>query len=156
MTTVAYRAGFMAADSLLVDNGFKVGQVRKVVVREDGAACGAGGDAGPCREFLDAFLRADHQHPNETVWPALDAEMECVGLIVMPDAGVWMVEGGVAYPVYGEYHAIGSGAPIALAAMDQGASAAQAVRAAIRRDLYTGGEVHIVESAVAVANRVAA
>ncbi|GAI22667.1 unnamed protein product, partial [marine sediment metagenome] len=37
--------------------------------------------------------------------------------------------------------AIGSGSAYALAAMDMGASAEEAVRAAMKRDIYTGGKV---------------
>jgi ATP-dependent protease HslVU (ClpYQ) peptidase subunit len=53
--------------------------------------------------------------------------------------GVWRMDLDRSNP-----DAIGSGAPYALAAMDMGASAEEAVRAAMKRDIYTGGEVHVL------------
>ncbi|MNJ79145.1 hypothetical protein D3C77_770710 [compost metagenome] len=50
--------------------------------------------------------------------------------------GIWRQELDPANP-----DAIGSGAPYALAAMDMGASAEDAVRAAMKRDIYTGGKI---------------
>lgn len=45
----------------------------------------------------------------------------------------------------GAYHAIGSGAACALAAMDAGADAVKAVRIACKRDIYSGGRVRSVK-----------
>ena len=50
--------------------------------------------------------------------------------------GIWKQELDPANP-----DAIGSGSAYALAAMDMGASAEDAVRAAMKRDIYTGGRV---------------
>lgn len=50
--------------------------------------------------------------------------------------GIWRQELDPANP-----DAIGSGSAYALVAMDMGASAEEAVRAAMRRDIYTGGKV---------------
>lgn len=55
-------------------------------------------------------------------------------------AGIWKQELDPANP-----DAIGSGAAYALAAMDMGASAEDAVRAAMKRDIYTGGKVRAMK-----------
>jgi ATP-dependent protease HslVU (ClpYQ) peptidase subunit len=43
------------------------------------------------------------------------------------------------------YHAIGSGAPFALAAMEGGASAVKAVKVAIKIDVWSGGRIRSLE-----------
>ncbi len=53
--------------------------------------------------------------------------------------GVWRQPLDPANP-----DAIGSGSAYALAAMDMGASAEEAVRAAMKRDIYTGGTVRTI------------
>ncbi len=50
--------------------------------------------------------------------------------------GIWKQELDLANP-----DAIGSGSAYALAAMDMGANAEDAVRTAMKRDIYTGGKV---------------
>ncbi|MNR66547.1 hypothetical protein D3C85_1900920 [compost metagenome] len=52
------------------------------------------------------------------------------------DTGIWRQDLDPSNP-----DAIGSGAMYALAAMDMGASAAEAVRAAMKRDIYSGGKL---------------
>ena len=54
-------------------------------------------------------------------------------------SGVWKQELDPGNP-----DAIGSGSAYALAAMDMGASAEEAVRAAMKRDIYTGGRVRVL------------
>lgn len=53
--------------------------------------------------------------------------------------GIWKQDLDLANP-----DAIGSGYAYAIAAMDMGASAEDAVRAAMKRDIYTGGAVRTV------------
>ncbi|MEE4626600.1 hypothetical protein V2K62_03170 [Pseudomonas alliivorans] len=75
--------------------------------------------------------------------------MECSGFVV--DNGKLMMVGhddktGVwrQPPDLANHDAIGSGSAYALAAMDMGASAEEAVKAAMKRDIYTGGTVRTV------------
>lgn len=54
---------------------------------------------------------------------------------------VMAVEDRVAVEVATESRAVGSGTPYASTALDMGATAKEAVRAAFKRDLYSGGKV---------------
>ena len=53
--------------------------------------------------------------------------------------GIWKQDLELSNP-----DAIGSGSAYAIAAMDMGASAEDAVRAAMKRDIYTGGTIRSV------------
>ena len=51
----------------------------------------------------------------------------------------------MAYEVESKYIAIGSGGKAAIVALDYGATAIEAVEAAMKHDLYTGGEIEWLE-----------
>ena len=62
------------------------------------------------------------------------------GLRVDLKRRIWLYEGTIWQHIKG-FYAIGSGAPFALAAMDAGAGAFEAVRIGIKRDPYSGGKI---------------
>jgi hypothetical protein len=64
-------------------------------------------------------------------------------IIIKPNGRVFMFENGAPQLMAagGRYHAVGSGANLALGAMFAGADACTAVRAAIYHDTNTGGRV---------------
>lgn len=67
------------------------------------------------------------------------------GLVIFSDRVIFFYEGGkTSYSLENqEYVAIGSGADYAIAAMDAGLSAEEAVKIAIGRDVFSGGEVFV-------------
>ena len=70
--------------------------------------------------------------------PKLD---DIAGLLIDRRGRIWLYEGNIWQRISGKYYAIGSGAICALSAMDAGASAIEAVRIGIKRDVFSGGKV---------------
>ncbi|AXP04273.1 proteasome subunit beta [Pseudomonas fluorescens] len=138
MTTITYKDGVIAydgrqtrSDRIVSDSAPKCKVVDGVSFFLSGAVCDE-----------KALIAAYFGTPSPT-------PVECSGYVVHggklmmvghdDKTGLWKQELDLANP-----DAIGSGAPYALAAMDMGASAEDAVRAAMKRDIYTGGLIRTV------------
>lgn len=146
MTTIAYRNGVLAADRrevvehgggfsfVLTDNDTKV---RRLPDGSLFAGCGSSDQI----ERVRARLEENIVHGTSRKMPKT-SNCECVW--VQTDGSVWYYSGR-KFSVLDEktypYFAIGSGAAFALAAMDAGADAVEAVRIASKRDVWTGGDV---------------
>lgn len=135
MTTIAYRDGVLAADTLHSSNGIVVAHRPKVVRLESGALLATKGCSGFGRSLL-AWLEAGRDGPQPV---GSDGDG---GLLLTADGSLEGLENGFTEIMLGApYFAFGSGAEIALGAMHAGATAEQAVAAAITHDVYSGGEV---------------
>lgn len=78
--------------------------------------------------------------------PVLQDDEEFTALVLTPDRQVLMYDGNVALNLGQDVTAsIGSGSVFAIAAMDAGASAEDAVKIAMKRDVYSGGEITVVQ-----------
>lgn len=111
--------------------------VEKVHRLPDGSLVGTAGTAAVCIDvvrWLEAGGVGDAPKPGED---------ECFFLLILkPDGTIWRAESRFpAFQVLDGFAAIGSGAPFAMAAMEMGASPAQAVRVAIKYDTGSGGRV---------------
>ncbi|MBX9754803.1 MAG: proteasome subunit beta [Pseudomonadaceae bacterium] len=135
MTTIAYKDGVIACDSRQTRSSAIVSDdchKRQVV---DGISFFLSGAICDEKALIAAYFGTPSPVP-----------VECSGYVVDGDklmmvghddkTGIWKQDLDPANP-----DAIGSGAPYALTAMDMGASAEDAVRAAMKRDIYTGGKV---------------
>jgi hypothetical protein len=139
MTTIAYRDGVMAADTLMIKGETAFGYVLKIVRRpSDGALCGGAGNLGWVQAFHRRFLADEEGDP-----PPMT---EYDNAIVVREQGnsVEIFEDGGAFEFETDFTAIGSGKDFALAAMHVGADAATAVRTAIHFEPGTGGEVTVL------------
>lgn len=150
MTTIAYKNGEMAADSLINYGTFSNGQANKihvVAIPEDGgkrvrrAMLGVSGViwvVQPLIEWLEGG--ADQDDIPHCILHA-HAEFSC---IMIDDEGVvWEFNNGYFLKCGVDYHAIGSGQQFALGAMAAGVSAPEAVAAAMKHDKATGGPITI-------------
>jgi ATP-dependent HslUV protease subunit HslV len=136
LTIIAYRDGILAADtSTMIDGNVHLGRTKIARRATDGALIGSCGLSG----FGDAFRR----------W-ALDGEIGAAPEVAKDSGGIIISAKGVVrifddacgcFELVPPYFAYGSGAPIALGAMFAGASAEEAVRAAIQHDRNCGGRV---------------
>jgi hypothetical protein len=135
MTTIAYKDGVIAYDSrqtrnnrIVSDDSLKCQVVDGVSFFLSGAVCDE-------KALIAAYFGTPSPVPVECSGYAVDG-----GKLLMvghdENTGIWKQELDLANP-----DAIGSGAQYAIAAMDMGASAEDAVRAAMKRDIYTGGLV---------------
>lgn len=138
MTTIAYRSGFLAADSAIAYNTYVNGQRDKI------ARCG---------EFLVAMAGATWLRPLVEQWALdgcdpesvpealLDNEDKFSALFVDRYGQAHEFDNGFLVPIHADYAAIGSGAMLALGAMAHGATAEEAVEAACLHDKASGGPV---------------
>ena len=149
MTTIAYKDGVLAGDSLSTVNGRRSGPMEKTFAYRllGGGACliGLCGEPQHFQKVLRDIIKREEDPLREEIWPI----GEYMALIALKhedrperQADVYLFEGaGEPFPVSGPFHAIGSGSEIAIGAMAVGASALQAVHAAIALDIYSGPPV---------------
>jgi hypothetical protein len=159
MTIIAWRAGIMACDSCWASAGIQTVSMVKIKRLASGALLGSAGenDSREMERVLDKIRHPD-KLPTRTELIAL--KLGYAGLIAFPRGGVWMVSTGKAdeagyaddddedmgiWPAatMGGYAACGSGQDLALAAMDAGATAREAVEIAIKRNIDCRGPVHL-------------
>lgn len=135
MTTIAYKDGVIAYDSrqtrggaIVSDDVIKMRVVDGVSFFLSGAVCDE-------PALVAAYFGTPSSVPVECSGYVVDGRK--LMMVGHDDkSGVWRQELDQSNP-----DAIGSGAAYALAAMDMGASAEDAVRAAMKRDIYTGGKI---------------
>jgi hypothetical protein len=139
MTVVAYRDGMLAADRLVCDPwNIRAGYDTKIFKRNSAFY----GFVGP-RSEIEIY-----QHwlfaPDLKTIPTLNEGISC--LCIKPD-GIWRSGGKTPCltKVEAPFAAIGTGAHIALGAMFMGASAEQAVYAAIALDTACGAPVDVLD-----------
>lgn len=139
MTTIAYRDGILAADSLASGPRGRCGSVQKIATNKSGVLAGAGGRVADLSAFIKWIESGDTEGAPQT---ADDFD----GLLVNPDGAVFLVSQDCRLsPITGRFMAVGSGEAHAMGAMAMGATAVEAVRVAIEFDVYSGGEVHLLE-----------
>lgn len=135
ITTIAYRAGVIAADTQMIQGTSIIGHVTKIVRRDDGALCGGAGDLAWVQAFHRWFLDGCDGDP-----PRFDDDCS-KGLIIRRRKPIEIFESCGAFEFRPAFVAIGSGKEFALGAMQVGASAKQAVKAAMAFDPGSGGTV---------------
>jgi len=139
MTTIAYRSGLLAADTLISYTSITNGSREKI------AKCGGFtvALAGPAwlRRPLEAWC-AGGCPEDDVPQVLLDHGNDFSALIIDNTTGdLFEFDNGYLLPIFADYTAIGSGALLALGAMAHGASAEEAVEAASKHDKNTGGPV---------------
>lgn len=135
MTTIAYKDGVIAWDSRQTRSDRIVSDVCQKCQVINGVSFFLSGCVCDEKALIAAYFGTSSAVPVECSGYVVDG-----GKLLMighdDKTGIWKQELDPANP-----DAIGSGSPYALAAMDMGASAEEAVRAAMKRDIYTGGQV---------------
>jgi ATP-dependent HslUV protease subunit HslV len=141
VTTIAYRDGVLAADSLFTKDGIVHGTGRKIFDLGDGrllAIMGYGPHAYRLKTWIEAGCGGDQ--------PPGDAG---AAVLFEPDGRIRIFENGGEQPECdAAFHAYGSGEQIAMGAMGAmaaGASAERAVQVATALCTQTGGEVHTLK-----------
>lgn len=139
MTTIAYRQGQLAADTLIAYNSITNGKRKKVACFERYTVALAG--VAWLRKPLEKWV-ADGCPEDNVPLTLLENETKFSALIFDNKTGeVFEFDNGYLIPIYADYTAIGSGALLAIGAMAHGASAEEAVAAAALHDKNTGGPV---------------
>lgn len=142
MTTIVYRDGVMAGDGRETNQNDEHSSwyvVRddcvKVFKLKDGRLFGYAHGSEDCERLHQSLVK--NQPP-----PKLE---DIAGLLVDKKRRIWIYEGNIWQRVKMPFYAIGSGSIIAMGALDAGATAVEAVKIAINRDLWTGGKVTAVK-----------
>lgn len=154
MTTITYRDRKMVSDGQVSFGGRVDDQNFKKIRKINGCLVGGAGRLTSVLQFFEWFeewsnaqqVQGDAPHVRVFVPEGIEDE-DFSGLVVFADGIIFLYEGGKnSYQLAGqEYFSIGSGADFALAAMDAGANAMEAVAVAIKRDVYSGGEIFAEE-----------
>lgn len=136
MTTVAYKDGVMAADSQATCDFHT--RVRKIRRMQDGTLIGGCGSTKACHAVLEWLAAGQEGKP---------PKMAGAWFIVVPPNGkvYYAEEQWPPFPVNSSFGAIGSGASVAVGAMEAGASALQAVKIAAKHDGYTSAPFHTIK-----------
>ncbi|CAH9014232.1 putative nucleophile aminohydrolase [Vibrio phage 501E54-1] len=152
MTTIAYRDKTMCSDSQATRGDFIDNlNTKKVFEVGEGILIGISGSALDALEFVEWFkdtLEANlvqEQNPYVSILPPeklVNENFHC--LVAYPDDTVYEFFGCEKVRECAEpYAAVGSGMFYAMCAMDAGASAEEAINVAIKRDVFSGGEVQV-------------
>lgn len=139
MTTIAYRDGVLAADTLCCFGNSRDGFATKAVKRGPYLAAASGAVAAMGR-FLD-WVRGGLQGEPP---PMPDGDHTTFGIIVCPDGSCLTFGPSGWERTKADTYAIGSGADYAQGALAMGASAEEAVRIAMQFDVKTGGEITVI------------
>jgi hypothetical protein len=141
MTTIAFKDSFVAADTALsLSSERRYSSVQKLIWRDDILFAYGGVWA-----LHDAWIKWYLNGADPASYPTCkDQDEGCSQFLVFRDGAVYDFSSNRPYPqtVIGPY-AIGTGREYALGAMAHGASAGEAVKAAMVWDVYTGGEVQV-------------
>lgn len=133
MTTLAYSDGVLAADTQLSDEAL-VYRVQKIDLLSDGSLVGGAGNWGRAWRYLQ-WMKAGSIDPAPKLKGA-------TLLRIAPDETLWLNEGDGFYPLLNKNNvAIGSGAQAAMALMEQGKTAVEAVKAVTVLDQNTSPPV---------------
>ena len=144
MTVIVYRDGVMAADSLLTSNG-RVESYADKIRCLNGWLVGISGSWGVASELFDWFeaeCKDTIKRPPASIHVDDDKYPVNIMAVRKSDCAVYLID-GLGYPqkVKGPFFALGSGGSIAVGALEMGADAVAAVKAAIKHDCYCGGKV---------------
>lgn len=141
MTTLTYRAGILASDSRMTNNGTIIGSAIKIRKRGPLLFAGCGSWALVTR-FIDWSFKGCAGNPPPMIFP--DADTTASGFIFMPNGTILTFEPSGPSVQHCEYFAEGSGRDTALGALAMGATAVEAIRVAIQHDIYSGGDIQVL------------
>ena len=137
MTTVVATRFMMAADTKTVVGeswfyGPKMCRVGRAII-------GCAGDSTAIEKFVGWYKKPRGKRPEFK-------DSESFNALVLTPGGLFHVDESLTLdPIHDDYFAVGTGAIAALVALDCGLSPVEAIEAAARRDLNTGGRVETME-----------
>lgn len=147
MTIIAYRKGVMASDTKLSAGGLNWSNCTKIK-KVKGWLIGAAGPWDASEAFMAHFDPIAHIKTLKiTLPPATDKDDAMCAIMVSPKGKIYYTEaGGVIGTLRTQgFIAIGSGEGIAMAGMEMGATAIEAVKLAMKYNVYCGGRVHKIK-----------
>ena len=137
MTTIAWKDGILAADKRSTDGN--VAHTCTKMYRKKGYVIAFSGYVQEGLKFIEWWDKKKGKPPNKDT----DVLVMCIetGACVH-----WEAKSKIGIPVEDECTAIGTGAAIAIGAMEAGATAEQAIQIASKRDPNSGNGVQTIRS----------
>lgn len=139
MTTIAYRNGVLAADTLGVYGGNvrETTGAQKIMRAKDGSLLALTGDFAVTHTYASQLARGETPAP-------LSKDSGRV-IHIAKSGKITVHEDGGSFPLGAKSFAYGSGSDAARGAMLMGANAVTAVRVASKVDIRTGGDVRFLK-----------
>lgn len=138
MTTIAYRAGVIAADRQLTSGTMRVGYTCKIAQGPKGHMGGVAGHFDGIVVFLEWIKNGCKGDPQPVDHPMS-------GFVVFPDTRLYLWQGSAKIAEFrAEFCAEGTGFEIAMGAMSMGAGAVLAVEKAVEFDTSSGGGIDVL------------
>lgn len=154
MTTIAYKNGIMVSDGRMSLGDMIIKEDTQKVFWVNNHLAGVCGRARAINTFVTWLQKmTDYHIVNQEVGelvdlvpPALEDDEGYSALVVTPSRQVLMYEGNTPIDMGSDVPmSVGSGSCFALASMKTGASAEEAVKVACELDVYSGGEITVVQ-----------
>jgi ATP-dependent HslUV protease subunit HslV len=143
VTTWAYRDGVLAADRLVTWNTHRDGYISKARKNGPFLAC-ASGDLTVAQAFFDWFMSGLPKGREPDMRPFGEEKYRTTGHIFMPDGLILCLTHIGWNHMRAPYQAGGSGCDYAFGALAMGATAEQAVRAALVHETASGGPIDVL------------
>ena len=142
MTTVCYRDGVLASDSLGCQGTFYGGSFQKIY-QFNGFSVGVSGRMDEGTKFIKWLEHFNPFRPKRPPDRFNFTDMQA--LLIDSENNIWYYHNhGHPVKVKDAFFAIGSGRYAAMPAMEAGASAKDAVKIAMKYDTQTGGDIQII------------
>ena len=144
MTTIAYSKGWLAADTRVSIGNYHT-KTEKLYKIEGLGVLGLAGSTKICNRVARWWASGCEGDPPEASEKEQEDGYICQGILATKE-GLFLLEDGV-FPIVikADYLAVGSGSDYAIAAMEMGKSAKEAVAEAAKHDIYTGGDIDEVD-----------
>jgi ATP-dependent protease HslVU (ClpYQ) peptidase subunit len=141
MTTIAFKDGILACESQVTNNNAVCGYCQsKIQILED-IAIGFSGSLRDQKLFVDWYKAGekieDRPKYNSDNWESIIINVETKEVSEYHDG--YLIE----YKY--DFYALGSGCFLATGAMAAGATAEEAVKIACKYDIYSSGEIHVLD-----------
>jgi hypothetical protein len=141
MTTIAYKDGILACESLATKADMFCGYNRSKVTEYDKIIIAFSGDLINLEKFSAWYN--DGRDPKSL--PTYSDDGWGAFVISKETKEIEIFQFGVLVDVVHSFYTMGTGGAIATGAMAAGASAEEAVKIACEYDVYSGGEVHVYD-----------
>ena len=138
MTTIAYKDGILASDSLASSESHVVGYCDNKVTIVGNKAIAFTGDLDDKDVFIKWVINKKGKKPQfENGFGVFVIDIDTKELTEYKD--------GERVDYKSDFYTMGSGSLVAIGAMAHGATAKEAVEIACKYNLHTGGEVHVYD-----------
>ncbi len=138
MTTICWRDDVIASDSQFSDGN--IASKGKKLFRLGKLAIGFAGDVSDGYQLVE-FLKSKDEEEEP---PKLSDDFEAIAMNMKTGKCVYFDKQLIQVPIADKFTAIGTGSELAIGAMEYGASAVEAVKIAILRDINSGGRVAVI------------